>query len=141
MIKDYYVQTSTFVPTQANPSEKNNKSKKPDCVIRAIATSMGVTWVDVYDELCKIGREMFDVPNSHFVYEEFFKRKGYGTESVKIERGKNRLNAEEFARRNKHGRFVLRLANHLTSVVDGKIRDTWNCGEKCIYKIYVISKN
>lgn len=41
---------------------------------------------------------------------------------------------------NPNGRYILSLANHLCAVVDGKIRDGWNCGDKCIYKIYIINE-
>ena len=39
------------------------------------------------------------------------------------------MTAKEFALTHPNGTYILRLAHHLSAIVDGKIRDTWDCGE------------
>lgn len=76
------------------------------------------------------------MPNSQMVYEKVFDNKDYSAISLKPIKGEKRMTAKDFALNNPKGRFILALANHLCAVVDGKIRDSWNCGDKCVYKIY-----
>ena len=47
-----------------NPAHKN----VGDCVVRAISIAMRRPWVEVYDDICQIGREEYDMPNSDAVW-------------------------------------------------------------------------
>lgn len=136
---NYYKNTEYFEFTQPNPTE-GKKCNKPDCAIRAFAIVAELTWQEAYDILSKIAREDYDVPNSRNVYEKAFAQRGYRVVSLKFKKGEKRKTAKEFAMHNPNGRYILSLANHLCAVVDGKIRDGWNCGDKCIYKIYIINE-
>lgn len=136
---DYYKNTDYFEFTQPNPTE-GKKCKKPDCAIRAFAIAADLSWQEAYDILSAIAREDYDIPNSQNVYEKAFAQRGYRVKSLRFKKGEKRKTAEEFAKSNPKGRFILSLANHLCAVVDGKIRDGWNCGSKCIYKIYTIKE-
>ena len=93
-----------------------------------------------YDILSALARENYDVPNSKNIYKKAFAQRGYKVVTLKANKGEKRKTAEEFAKSNPKGRFILSLASHLCAVVDGKIRDGWNCGYKCIYKIYIINE-
>lgn len=114
--------------------------QEPDCAIRAFAIAAELTWQEAYDVLSKIAREDYDIPNSQNVYEKAFAQRGYKVVSLKFKKGEKRKTAKDFAQSNPKGRYILSLANHLCAVVDGKIRDGWNCGDKCIYKIYTINE-
>ena len=137
--KDLYKNTDYFEFTQPNPTE-GKKCNKPDCVIRAFAIAADITWQESFDILSQIAREDYNVPNAKGVYEKVFAQRGYKVVTLKAKAGEKRKTAEEFAKSNPKGRYILSLASHLCAVVDGKIRDGWNCGHKCIYKIYIISE-
>ena len=47
-----------------NPAHKN----VGDCVVRAISIAMRRSWIEVYDDICQIGREEYDMPNSDAVW-------------------------------------------------------------------------
>lgn len=36
------------------------------------------------------------------------------------------------------GSYILRMAGHLSSCVDGVILDTWDCRDKCVYNAYKV---
>lgn len=134
-----YKNTDYFEFTQPNPTE-GKRCRKPDCAIRAFAIAAELTWQEAYDVLSKIAREDYDIPNSQNVYEKAFAQRGYKVVSLKFKKGEKRKTVKDFAQSNPQGRYILSLANHLCAVVDGKIRDGWNCGDKCIYKIYTINE-
>lgn len=137
MITPYYTQDNEhFVYLNPNPSQEGRRTlrwNKGDCAIRAFANACNISWIDSFDELCSIAREMYDVPNSMEVLKEGCRRNGGEWHAVKAEKGKKRMTAKEFALSHKKGAYILDVSNHLAAVVDGKIADTWDCGGKCIY--------
>lgn len=136
--QDYYVPTDFFIPTQTNPTEKI-RSTKGDCVIRAFSIAAGLDWLEAFDILTDNARKTYNVPNDVTNYTQVFKAMGYECVTCKATSGKKRMTAEQFCKTHKSGRYILRLANHLCAVVDGKVRDTWNTANKCIYKYWVIN--
>ena len=110
--KDLYKNTDYFEFTQPNPTE-GNRCKKPDCVIRAFAIAADLSWQESYDILSALARENYDVPNSKNIYEKAFAQRGYKVVTLKANKGEKRKTAEEFAKSNPKGRFILGLASHL----------------------------
>lgn len=43
------------------------------------------------------------------------------------------MTPKQFVEENPKGYYVLCLANHLSSAVDGYYYDTWDCGDQCVY--------
>ena len=114
-----------------NPLEK----KVGDCVVRAIASATGKNWEEVFTDLCAIGLEQKDMPNGKAVYNLYLERLGWQKMKMpKIPNGDSytRVKVKEFAEINSKGRYVIDVANHLTTVEDGTIIDTWDCGSKSI---------
>ena len=139
---DYYKETKNFKMFNPNPTEsQSGKSKKGDCVIRAFAIAADLTWLEAFDLLVANARLTYNVPNDKHNYTEVFKQQGYESIPVKIKAGKKRMTVLEFCKKNKKGRFILRLANHLTAVVDGVIYDSWNTSDLCIYKYWKVNIN
>ena len=138
-MKDYFVPTENFFPTQPNPTEKL-KSKKGDCVIRAFALSANIDWLQAFDLLVENARKTYNAPNDNINVHQTLLAYGYEYTAVKAEKGKKRLDVKTFCEKNPKGRFYLVVANHHTAIVDGIIRDTWNTSECCIYRIYRLKK-
>lgn len=140
---DYHVPTDYFIPSQPNPTETNRfkKSTKGDCVIRAFCLAAGITWLEAFDILTAEARATYNVPNDKAVYKAVFLARGYERVVPKVSKGKKRMTAEDFCKKHRRGRYILRLANHLCAVVDGKVLDSWNCGNMCVYHYYIVSEN
>jgi len=122
-----------FIKENVNPKKKTTD----DCVIRAIAKAEGKDWLEIYDALSVIGRKYFTVQNSPDAYSKYLKN--YQTIDVKY------FNKEGIKKRylvsdicNWKGTYVISIANHLTTVVDGDIYDLWDCGNRSAYKIWKI---
>ena len=115
------------------PNKKDLKDKYSDCVIRALTKVTGESWTEVFDELVPIAREMQCVPNEKACYEEYLKRKGFTYHGVSNKKGTKRPTVDRFSKDHKTGSYVLVVANHLVSAVDGIYYDTWESGEYCMY--------
>ena len=115
-----------FKKENINPLNK----KTGDCVIRAISKATDREWLKVFDDLCKIGRGLFAVPNNSDTYTEYLKE--FETNSCRAEKGKKRKKVEDF----KEGTYVLKTANHLTCVIDGINHDLWDNRKRCVYRYW-----
>lgn len=136
---DCYKNTEHFTLYNPNPTE-GKKAKKGDCVIRAFAIASDKTWLEAFDILTENARKTYNVPNDNQNYKEVFAQQGYVSTPVKVVKGKKRMTVLDFCKKNSKGRFILRVANHLTAVVDGIVYDSWNTEECCVYKYWTISK-
>ena len=131
MTKPKYRQnTKTFMYT--NPHPKDSKTIG-DCVIRAISIATKKDWLTVYDELTAIGREVLAPPTDIKVIREYMD--GIA-ERVPAMKNRKRLLPTDLP---KSGTFVVRQSHHLTCVRNGKIRDTWNSGNKSAYIIWRVA--
>ena len=48
------------------------------------------------------------------------------------------MNGHKVAETHPTGSYILRMAGHLSSCVDGVILDTWDCRDKCVYNAYKV---
>lgn len=117
-----------------NPHPNGIKSHS-DCVYRAIAIATGKDWLTVYDELTALGRELLAPPNDAKTYKTYLDRIADRVKATGVIVGK-RPTGKTVARMDSSKTYVVRMANHLSCIKDGKIRDTWNCGDKAAYIIW-----
>ncbi len=123
--------------TYYQPNDKDIKDTFGDCVIRALTKAENLSWVDVFDELTPIARELQCVPNGKPCYEEFLKRRGYEYVGVSNKRGTKRPTVSSFTLAHRQGVFIARVAHHIVAVVDGRFYDTWDSGQKSLYGYWV----
>ena len=121
--------SSLFVKANVNP--KGNKAC--DCVVRAMVTATNEKWEDIYTGLCKLGLEMYDMPNSKPVWKKYMDNRGFIKNSIKVTKGSKRPTVESFTKEHKLGTYILSVARHLTVCKDGKYIDSWDCGGKSLY--------
>lgn len=117
-----------------NPHPKGIKSHG-DCVYRAISIATGKDWLTVYDELTALGRELLAPPNDKLTYATYLDRIA---DRLTIQTVGGRPTGKTVARMDDSKTYVVRMANHLACVKGGKIRDTWNCGDKSVYIAWVL---
>lgn len=121
---------------EANANPKRRKTN--DCVVRAICNATGKQWHEVYEELCAIGYDMCDMPNSKRVYEQYLENIGWVKHRMPRHLSGRRYTlsqlADDFKRYKTNA--VVSVAKHLTAIVEGDLHDTWNCGHKCVGNYY-----
>lgn len=109
------------------------KLKTSDCVIRAICKATNKEWDTIYRELFEIGFELKVTPTNDDAWKEYLNRNDFIQHKVSNKKGVKRPTVASFAAQNKKGTFVLRVANHVVTCVDGYYYDTWDCGNKSLY--------
>lgn len=131
----YYSNTQNFKYTNPNPTaakKRTMKWDKGDCVIRALALSTSISWLDAYDYLSERGRRDYATPNDSLLSKKWFVEGGGVWTACKAEKGKKRMTGLDFAKSHPDGRYILCMAHHDCACVDGEILDVWNCGDKAI---------
>lgn len=111
-----------------------------DCVKRAITTTTGMDYMEVQRELNRFkkitGASKFNADRNCDKYvEQVLKAKKMSFQAVK---GQPRMNGERFCKAFPKGNYILRMAGHWTSCVNGVIYDTWDCSNKCVYNAWEI---
>lgn len=106
-----------------------------DCVKRAISKAAEMDYHQVQIELNRYkkitGAKTFNSDRNPDKYVMNILK------AVKIsfpaKRGQPRMNGERFCKAYPKGNYILQMAGHWTSCVDGIIYDTWDCSDKCVY--------
>ena len=115
------------------PNSKDIKDEYGDCAVRAICKAENKSWVEIFDSLCVIARELQAMPSSKVTCETFFKKNGYTYQGISNKKGSKRPTVAQFSKNNKKGTFILVVANHYVCAQDGNYFDIWDCGEKSMY--------
>lgn len=93
-------------------------------MIRALTKALNMEWLDVFDEIHPISRELQIPFNCKPCYEKYLEVKGFIYHGISNAKGKKRPTVQSFAKDHKEGIYVLRVAHHVVTVVDGYFYDT-----------------
>ncbi len=117
-----------YVYLNENPMDR----KTGDCAVRAMATVTGKSWEEVYLELFKISiKEKYSIASKEaigiYLKNLGFKKHG----QLKHSNGKM-YTVNEFTKTFNKGTYLVLINKHMTTVIDGIIYDTGNCGAWCL---------
>lgn len=112
--------------------------KTGDCVVRALTTATEMDWLDVYDELCQIGRKKCRMPNDKITYEKFLTDHGFTNCKMPRHSDNSRYTVNELIDEIGEGNIlVMNVAHHTTVSVNDKLVDLWNCGGKSVGNYFI----
>lgn len=114
-----------------NPNPKKNRTG--DCVVRAMCKAMDKEWDEVYIDLYRIGFELKVMPNADEAWKEYLIQNGFIYHTIPVKKGSKRPTVSEFAKNNKQGTYVLRVAHHLVTCHEGYYYDSWDSGDRSMY--------
>lgn len=117
-----------------NPLER----KTSDCAIRAVAKALDIDWETAYTKLSLNGFTMGDLPNSNQVIGALLRSNGYYRATIPNS-CPDCYTIEEFTKDNPRGKFVLGTGDHVVTVDEGNIYDTYDSSD--LTPIYVFYKN
>lgn len=123
------------------PNELDIKDKMGDCQIRALSKALGKTWLEVFDLITPICRDMqaMDIFCCDLAKtKEALNKLGFDYDGVSNKRGTKRPTVDSFAKAHPKGTYIASVANHVVAIVDGKYYDTWDCGRCCLYGYYTL---
>jgi len=121
------------------PNKKDIKDKYGDCTIRALSKALNLSWLETFDLVMPLCREYqtvnpFNVDTK--TQREILDRLGFDYYSVSNKKGTKRPTVTSFAKEHKNGTYILNVAHHEVTVVDGIYYDTWDSGKKSVYGYY-----
>ena len=119
------------------PNKKDLKDKYGDCVIRALTKALDKTWLEVFEELVPIAKQLQCMPNTPICYKTLLMNKGFEYVGISNKKGTTRPTVESFTKEHKEGTYILRVANHIVASVDGMYYDTWDSGNKSLYGYWI----
>ena len=96
-----------------------------DCSVRAIAKALGTDWETAYALIALNGYLMGDMPSSNSVWGAVLRQNGFRRYAVP-----NTCPAcytvEDFAKDHETGTYVIGTGNHVVTIQDGTIWDSWD---------------
>ena len=121
------------------PNDKDIKDKYGDCTIRALSKALNLSWIDTFDLTIPFCREyqtpnIFNLPCK--LEQEIMKKLGFSYTGISNRQGMKRPTVATFASTHTTGTYILNVANHEVTVVDGKYYDTWDSGSCSLYGYY-----
>lgn len=106
------------------------KPNRGDCVIRAIAKIMNMSWDDTYWELCEKGYHMGDWGNSNEVWDSYLRDNGF-VRKVIPNTCPDCYTIKDFCREHPNGKYIVSTGNHVVAIEFGNYFDAWDSGNEC----------
>ena len=126
-----------FTKDDGGRSKYFSTKKIGDCVIRAFAIALDQDYKVTFKDLFDLGLELGDMPNSHPVWKEYAKRKGFVRyPTPKDARGK-KISVRNWSADAPSGSVIALTREHLVAIVDNVQRDTW-LEERTVSSYYVL---
>ena len=100
-----------------------------DCSVRAVACALNVSWEKAYAMIAKNGFLMGDVMSSNAVWGSVLREHGFKRTNIS-DNCPNCYTADDFAKDNPDGNFVLGFGNHVATIIDGVIYDSWDSSKE-----------
>ena len=96
-----------------------------DCAVRAIAKALDISWEQAYTKLCVNGFLMGNLPNADLVWGAVLREAGFNR-SVIPNTCPECFTVEDFCKEHSEGTFVVKSQDHVATVVDGILYDSWD---------------
>lgn len=108
-----------------NPAGRN----VGDCAVRAVSAALGISWENAYREIADAGFDMADMPSSNGVWGAVLRKNGYYRANIP-NFCPDCYSAEDFCRDHPRGVFVLGFGNHVATVKNGTLLDSWDSSQE-----------
>lgn len=112
---------------QNNPSGRN----VGDCSVRAISVALDLDWETAYAMIVKAGFLMNDMPSSNSVWGSVLRTHGYYRHVVPNS-CPDCYTINDFAEDHPKGVFVVCTGNHVVTIKDGIIMDSWDSSNEIV---------
>lgn len=112
---------------RCNPNPRHKEV--PDCVVRALAIALNRRWVDIYDDLCDLGRREFNIPSADAVWGKYLYQMGFKP-FLLPENCPQCVTIRIFSQMFPHGIYIIGTGSHAVAVIDGDYYDSWNSGNE-----------
>lgn len=116
---------NTFRRYNANPVA----NRTGDCAVRSVAVALGVDWDTAFDLIAENAKQMGEIMESNAAWGSVLRQHGFNR-AVIPNSCPDCYTANDFALDHPRGVYVLGFGNHVATVIDGKLIDTWNSSDE-----------
>lgn len=102
-----------------------------DCTVRALSKALDISWEKAHVMLDYASYMMGDISNSNAVLAAVLRQNGFYRGNLPDE-CPDCLTAEEFTQVFPQGTYVLGFGNHVATVKDGTLYDSWPSGNETV---------
>lgn len=110
-----------WIQYNPNPAGRN----VGDCAVRAITVALDIDWEDAYELLARAAFNMADMPSSDSVISAILRSNGFYRDIVP-NTCPDCYTVKEFAKDHPVGVYVVKTNEHVVSILDGIVYDSWN---------------
>lgn len=96
-----------------------------DCAVRAVSVALGVSWETAFALIANAAFQMADMPSSNGVWGAVLRQHGFYRHTVPNE-CPDCYTAADFCKDHPRGVYVLGFGNHVATVIDGDLYDSWD---------------
>ena len=131
--------TEYYEYVNINPKGKHGS----DCVIRAIANACEQSWEVTVREMTELGIKKGLILNDKKLYPLYLKEKGFHQMKEPRKSNNTKMSVKEWlCSRDAHlwrnYRIVVSVgSHHVSSIINSKVQDTWNCSDNTMHKWWV----
>lgn len=100
-----------------------------DCAIRAVSVALDTDWETAFALITANAFQMGDIPSSNAVWGSVLRQNGF-KRAIIPNNCPDCYTAEQFAEDHPKGTFVLGFGNHVATVKDGIIYDSWDSSKE-----------
>lgn len=111
------------------------KNQIGDCVVRSIAIALDQSYRQTLTELCELSVKYGGVPNDKQTYEAYLFDRGWIKNKPPRNPYGRKIRLAQW-RPLKRTMAIVHTSGHLTAVVNGTVRDNWDCREWCMNSYY-----
>jgi len=115
-----------------NPVKSN---RVDDCSVRALTKALNIDWETAYLMLASAGYSMGDMMHSNDVIGAVLRKNGFKRD-FPPSNCPDCFTVERFCTINPEGNFVVFSQNHVASVIDGSLYDSWDSGGNTILFVW-----
>ena len=112
---------SIWIEYNNNPTAR----RVGDCAVRAVSVALGIDWEKAYALIAANGFQMGDLPSADSVWGSVLRQNGFYRAAIPNS-CPDCYTAEDFARDNPKGIFVLGFGGHVATIRDGRLYDSWD---------------
>ena len=110
-----------WIQYNPNPAGRN----VGDCAVRAVAKALGTDWETAYVLITTAGFQMNDMGSSNSVWGAVLRKNGFYRHSLP-NKCPDCYTIGEFADEHPNGTFVVGTGNHVVTVKNGAVYDSWD---------------
>ena len=102
-----------------------------DCAVRAISKALDVDWETAYGMLVAAGFALCDMPSSNSTIGAVLRNNGFVRKALPSS-CPDCYTADDFSKEYNQGTYVLGFGNHVATLIDGTIYDSWDSSQEIL---------